>query len=305
LSAGLTLLSISQNNSEILMKHAKLCVPFIFFAMHQASEKLNDQNEGVKQNDSTAANVWNDVWEEATSGTEYAIKSHLNDILGLIKAGFDHQSWKIRIQAASALSTVFNKLQSKLDPLVINEILTILNAAFITRIWSGKEKVLLSISSLFSNCKLILKAENEQVLLLIKNIFKEASKQGTNVDPNYKLTSLRCLSDILEYSASNSLDSDFDLYWTTFVEKYFEQDFINLKESEEFKKKAESGEDEQKSDETKEEDRPIEEIKKLKLSETPETIDEAAKELFDNFKFIILGTIGKCLPYTVEIQGLN
>ena len=154
MSAGLTLLAISQNYSEILMKYSKICVPFIFFAMHQSNEKLNEQQElAAAATSDSASNVWNEVWEEATSGTEYAIKSHLNDILSLIKTGFDHQSWKIRIQAASALSTVFNKLQSKIDPLVIDEILTILNSALITRIWSGKEKVLLSISSLFSNCK--------------------------------------------------------------------------------------------------------------------------------------------------------
>ena len=132
-------------------------------------------------------------------------------------------------------------------------------------------------------------------------MFKEAGKQNTSVETNYKLTSLRCLSDLLEYSASNSLDSDFDFYWTNFVDKYFEQDFINLKESEEeLKRKSVEAEEEKK----KEDDRPVEEIKKLKLSET-EAMDDETKELFDNFKFTILSTLGKCLPFTAEIQGLN
>ncbi len=71
-------------------------------------------------------------------GTEYAIKSHLGDILSLIKIGFEHQSWKIRIQAASSLGTVFNKLQSKVEAVYIDDILAILNSAVNVRAWSGK-----------------------------------------------------------------------------------------------------------------------------------------------------------------------
>ena len=49
------------------MKHAKLCVPFIFFAMHQQSERSKEQNESNRVIE-PLANVWTDVWEEATSG---------------------------------------------------------------------------------------------------------------------------------------------------------------------------------------------------------------------------------------------
>ena len=88
-------------------------------------------------------------------GTEYAIKSHLVHILNLIKSGFEHQSWKIRIQAASSLSTIFNKLQSKIEPVYVDEILDILNTAATQRIWSGKvpkiyfKKKLLKINLIF------------------------------------------------------------------------------------------------------------------------------------------------------------
>lgn len=140
-------------------------------------------------------------------------------------------------------------------------------------------------------------------------MFKEASKQSTNIETNYKLTSLRCLSDVLQYCASSSLDSDFDTYWSTFVEKYFEQDFTSLKEFEELKSQQQqqqqinsTTEEQQQAVVVADDDKPVEEIKKLKLSETKD-IDEAEQELADNFKFTILATIGKCMPYTPEIQG--
>jgi hypothetical protein len=147
-----------------------------------------------------------------------------------------------------------------------------------------------------------LKPENEQVLSLIKNVFKEASKKSANVDINYKITSMRCLSDLMQYSASNSLDSDFELYWTMFVEKYFEQDFLNLKNAEELKVEI-NAEAMQLENNITDNDRPIEEIKKLKLSETKSNDDEENEELFNKLKLIILETIGKCWPYTMEMQG--
>ena len=152
---------------------------------------------------------------------------------------------------------------------------------------------------------MILKPENDKVISLIKNVFKEANKQSTNIETSYKITSLRCLSDILQYSASNSLDSDFDLFWSMFVEKYFIQELTDLKDAEE-KKKQES--EIKESSEINDENKPIEEIKKLKLSESNKSndseIDEASQELNDNYKFTILATIGKSWPYSNEMQGL-
>ena len=159
LSCGNTLLAIAQNNNELIMKFSKKCIPFVFFAIHNPNEqqmKLKQQQqleqdpnsfkfdlfkpigqmEGSGQNSSSS--VWFDVWEDITSGTEYAIRANISEILKFIKSGFEHQSWNLRIQSALAIRTICSKLQSNIETNHINEILSMLNSALSTRTWTGK-----------------------------------------------------------------------------------------------------------------------------------------------------------------------
>ena len=143
-----------QNNQEIANKYAKKCIPFIFFAMHQQTEqqmKLKQkQLEQLQQNqfkidisrtvqsNQQLSTIWDDLWEEITSGTEYAIKANLNEILPLLKLGLDHQSWRLRIQSAIAICTICSRLQSNIELQYLNEILSMLISALNTRTWLGK-----------------------------------------------------------------------------------------------------------------------------------------------------------------------
>jgi hypothetical protein len=84
-------------------------IPFVFYAMHQQNDqqmkKKQQELEQLQQNQfkteiargfQQTNSIWDDLWEEITSGTEYAIRANLNEILPLIKSGLEHQSWKLR-----------------------------------------------------------------------------------------------------------------------------------------------------------------------------------------------------------------
>lgn len=151
-------MAISQNNSEVMIKFSKKCVPLAFFAIHQPSSSENGQSQQQQQQQlqqqvQNKNSIWNDVFDEITSGTEYAIRAHLNEILSLVKIGLEHQSWKMRIQAASAISTIATKLQSHMEKECLNQILEMLVPSLSSRNWSGKDKLMVSVSSVFINCK--------------------------------------------------------------------------------------------------------------------------------------------------------
>ena len=94
----------------------------------------NANNIGAAQ----ATSVWIELWEEITSGTEFAIKANLGEMLRLIKLGLSHPSWHMRVQAALAITTVCAKLQSNIEPHYLNELLEMLIQALNTRTWNGK-----------------------------------------------------------------------------------------------------------------------------------------------------------------------
>ena len=176
--------------------------------------------------------------------------------------------------------------------------------------------------------------KNEQVTNLIKNIFKEANKQSSNVDDNYKICALRCLADAMQFSSNHFNDADFELYWTSFIEKYFEESIQKLNEIE-LKKQQQLQEQEQKNAEqggetkaaaietdtsdtinpTTSDTESSEQIKKLKLNDdekekgkenkqiAKDADDEANNSLHNNLRTVCLETFGKCWPHSNELQG--
>lgn len=163
--------------------------------------------------------------------------------------------------------------------------------------------------------RLILKIENELLINLIKNVFKEASKQSSNINLNYKIHTLRCLADILQFSSTNSIDNDFETYWSLFIESYFKQNIENLKQLEEeirikkFEKQEEINKEQQNEDEKMQDnnENANDGAKKVKLSNENnvknEDNDENSDDTFSNVRLICLESMGKCWPYTTEMQG--
>lgn len=176
-SCGLTLLAISQNNSEMMIKFSKKCIPLAFFAIHQQQQQIESTTTSAQSGQAAKQTIWNEVFDEITSGTEYAIRANLAEILELLRAALEHSSWKMRIQAAYALVTVAAKLQSHIEPANLDLMLKMLIAALSSRTWTGKvakptnpfenytklirvliiyvfkEKLLMAVSSIFINCK--------------------------------------------------------------------------------------------------------------------------------------------------------
>jgi hypothetical protein len=154
--------------------------------------------------------------------------------------------------------------------------------------------------------RLILSNDNELVINVKKHIFKEASKDNSNIDITYKTCALRCLADILEYSSSKFFDKDFESYWTLFIEKYFENDLEKFKELNDVEKSEMTVETSDALVDGGQKDS-VEEIKKLKLSESkpvkPDDEDDNDSELFEKLRLICLETFGKSWPHNSDMQG--
>jgi hypothetical protein len=145
---------MAKNANEMINAHLKKCIPFVFFAMHQQQvDQLKQQKQSQQQQLQPVQSVWDEVFDEITTGAEYAIRANLPDILNFVKIGLDHTSWRLRIQAALCVCTISNKLQSNIDAEQLDTLLKTLTGALGTKTWSGKDRLLLAVSSVFNNCK--------------------------------------------------------------------------------------------------------------------------------------------------------
>lgn len=141
---------------------------------------------------------------------------------------------------------------------------------------------------------------------LIKSVFREASKKASSGDSAYKTSSLRCLTDLVHFSSSQLREAIFEDYWTSFVLNSFEKelDALRSKESrvrETLKAKLE-GRDEtvqQPKSETAGEEAKTD----SKKPDDAEMEEEGENEIHESSRIIILETMGKCWPYSSELQG--
>jgi hypothetical protein len=167
--------------------------------------------------------------------------------------------------------------------------------------------------------RLKLNFENELVDEIIKSVFKEANKQGSNIDLSYRIYSIMCLSDLLQFCSSQFKEAYFEQYWPMFVLKIFQNDLdtLNQKENqrqeqqiEYFKNKLINKNNEvdmleQPSTEEKE----IKEENDDKMSIESETKpvkmdqDEEKEEVNINLRVIVLHSLGKSWSFCSETQG--
>lgn len=139
--------------------------------------------------------------------------------------------------------------------------------------------------------------ENPLTVEIITSVFKEANKQSS--DAAYRTSSLRCLTDLVHFSTSEFKDSFFEDYWSQFVLKYFESDVAALwaRETRHAETLRARFEDEKENGDEKKKDERVE------ASKEDGDEDKEAGLVNSSMKLIVLETLGKCWPYSTEIQG--
>jgi hypothetical protein len=177
--------------------------------------------------------------------------------------------------------------------------------------------------------RLKLKVENPLVEEIVNAMFKEAGKQSSNIDITYRQCSLRCLADLIQFTSSQFKDSFFELYWSSVFVMYFEQDLASLVRKDQLrfeqqieafkrknKRKANDMETETVEDQTKNEQSEEMQVEAEKVEEKTQQKEEEVKKADEKtdeekekeatnsaLKLILMETIGKCWPFSWEIQG--
>ncbi|CAG5117500.1 unnamed protein product, partial [Candidula unifasciata] len=155
-ACSVTLQAIAKNSPDCLRRHANLVMPLAFFAMHEQKQK----EEGKKTDE---ASEWEDVWNEIAPGTEAGIRLYLPEIVALLSSCLQSQTWSFKVQAAQAMATVAQKLQSQLGQPYLGDLLSALLDGLSGRTWEGKAAFLKALSATCISCKEeIIKAETAE-----------------------------------------------------------------------------------------------------------------------------------------------
>ncbi|KDR13581.1 proteasome-associated protein ECM29 homolog isoform X2 [Zootermopsis nevadensis] len=179
-----TLQAIGQHNQDVLKEHSSVVIPLVFFAMH--ANKIPD---------GSSVSVWEDVWHEATPGTESGIRQHAAEICELLKVALESPSWTMKAQAANAVGTVATKIGQTMSAERRNSLIDILVTGLNGRTWNGKENLLKALATICSSCKSELKQEEFRPVVdtIVDAMLKECRKEQLA----YKQHALKALGDTL------------------------------------------------------------------------------------------------------------
>ncbi|XP_077980977.1 proteasome adapter and scaffold protein ECM29-like [Glandiceps talaboti] len=191
-ACGLTLQAMARQNPDIVKRHAAIALPLAFLAMHQKNADTDDSD--------TTQTVWEEVWIDSTPGTESGIRLYLKEIVEITEHMLESQSWHMKAQAASAMSTVATKLGSTLKPPHLGILLKALLKGLSGRTWDGKESLLKAVQSISVSCKEFLQtppedtADQPSMNEVLVAVLKECKKEKIT----YKIVALNCVAAIVE-----------------------------------------------------------------------------------------------------------
>lgn len=97
--------------------------------------------------------LWTDLWNEITPGTEAGIKQNLEPITNILRTSLESSSWNTKAQAANAVHTLAEKLGSNIDTTIRNTLLKVLMDGLRGRTWEGKDRLLNALATLACNSK--------------------------------------------------------------------------------------------------------------------------------------------------------
>ncbi|XP_061192483.1 proteasome adapter and scaffold protein ECM29-like [Saccostrea echinata] len=190
-ACGLTLAAISQYNPDILKRHAALALPLAFFAMHE--KEAEDKEKTEKK-----MSVWEEVWLDATPGTEAGLRLYLEEIVSLLGDTITSQSWSTKAQAAAAMSSVASTLKDRLGPPHLGHLLRTLLAGLSGRTWTGKEALLQAIDTVCTYCRETLQSAPVDGQPTITEVVDAVMKECKKENIEYKVEAMKCMGNVLE-----------------------------------------------------------------------------------------------------------
>ncbi len=186
--------AINQHNPDRIKSHAAQSLPLVFLAMHE--EKEPGMNDAVLE-------IWEEVWSDNTPGTEGGIRLYLKEIVALLSAAAESQSWKLKAQACRAMGAAASKLGSSIAAVEQGKMLAVLGNSLSGRTWDGKEEVVAALADVCVHGKesegiqSLVKGNNEAGLtagVVVEALLKECRKEKKS----YRAVALRSTGRLLK-----------------------------------------------------------------------------------------------------------
>ncbi|CAN6695106.1 unnamed protein product [Malus baccata var. baccata] len=178
-SCAILLKSYSSVASDALSGYLAAIIPAIFISRFE--------------DDKVISSLFEELWEEHTSGERVALQLYLAEIVSLICEGIGSSSWaskKKSAQAISKLSDVLGESLSSYYPVLLQSLMKEIPG----RLWEGKDALLDAIAALSVSCHKAISSDDPSTLNEILSIVSSAC---TKKAKKYREAALTCLEKVV------------------------------------------------------------------------------------------------------------
>ncbi|CAI0541306.1 unnamed protein product [Linum tenue] len=166
ISCAVLLKSFLSGASDVMSGYHATVVPIIFISRFEDDKQISG--------------IYEELWEDTTSGERVTLQLYLEEILSLVSEGLVSSSWSSKRKSAQAivkLTEVLGELLSSHQRILLESLMKELPG----RIWEGKDALLDALGALCTSCHNAISSENpataNDILLIVSSACTKKSKK--------------------------------------------------------------------------------------------------------------------------------
>ncbi|KAF7815581.1 proteasome-associated protein ECM29-like protein [Senna tora] len=164
IACALLLKSYSSMASDVVSGYLVVIIPVVFLSRFE--------------DDKSVSSVFEELWEEYTSGERITLHLYLGEIVSLICESISSSSWASKRKSAQAICRLSEVLGESLSS-HHEVLLKCLMKEIPGRLWEGKDVLLLALAALSKSCHKAISAESPSSSIAILNVVSSAcSRKG-------------------------------------------------------------------------------------------------------------------------------
>ncbi|QCE01566.1 proteasome component ECM29 [Vigna unguiculata] len=184
IACAFLLKSYSSMAADVVGGYHAVIIPVVFYSRFE--------------DDKNVSGLFEELWEEYTSGERITLHLYLQEIVSLICEGMSSSSWASKRKSAQAicrLSEVLGESLSSHHKVLLQSLMKEIPG----RLWEGKEVLLLAVGALCTSCHKAILAEGSSSSIAILNLVSSAC---TRKGKKYREAALSSLEQVIKALAN-------------------------------------------------------------------------------------------------------
>ncbi|KAJ4724481.1 Proteasome-associated ECM29 [Melia azedarach] len=180
ISCAILLKSYSSMASDVLSGYHAVIVPVIFISRFEDDKYVSD--------------LFEELWEENTSGDRVTLQLYLEEIVSLICESIASSSWTSKRKSAKAickLGEILGESLSSYHHVLLESIMKEVPG----RLWEGKDALLDAIGSISTSCRKAISTEDPATPFAILDMVSSACKKKVK---KYREAAFSCLEEVIK-----------------------------------------------------------------------------------------------------------